>query len=78
MPELRFADMDDCFGYDPKPTTITYGYDRHERSWCIIVNDQNGFEYESHYMGTKEGCMQWIEEIKKEYGISEVIKYKAY
>lgn len=64
--------------YEPKPTTITYGYDKHERSWCIIVEDQMGYEYESHYLGTKEGCIRLIEDIKSKYQISEVIKYKAY
>lgn len=57
---------------------ITYGYDRHVRSWCIIVEDENGYEIESHYIGTKEECKHWIEELKKERDITEVIKYKAY
>ena len=57
---------------------ITYGYDRHVRSWCIIVEDEEGNEVESHYLGTREGCLRWIEELKKQYGITDVIKYKAY
>lgn len=64
--------------YEPKPTIITYGYDRCERSWCIVVLDQKGNEIESHYLGTSEGCLRWVEELKEEYGISEVKKYKAY
>ena len=64
--------------YEPKPTSISYGYDRHERSWCIIVEDQKGYEFESHYLGTKEGCLKWIEEIKAEYGIDNVEKIPAH
>ena len=57
---------------------ITYGYDRSERSWCIIVLDEEGNEVESCYLGTKEGCMRWVSEYKKEYGTEDVVKYKAY
>lgn len=64
--------------YEPKPTIITYGYDRQVRSWCIIVEDQEGNEIESSYLGTKEGCQREIEYFKEKYGISKVKKYKAY
>ena len=63
---------------DSVPTTITYGYDRHCRSWCIIVQDQEGNEVDSSYVGTKEGCLKEIESFKAEYGISATKKYKAY
>lgn len=36
------------------------------------------FEIESHYIGTKEGCMKLIDELKEEYGTTKVVKYKAY
>jgi len=64
--------------YDSKPTRITYGYDRHVRSWCIIVEDQEGNEVESSYIGTLSGCMKEIDYFKSKYGIDEVIRYKAY
>lgn len=73
---LRFNDFEK--GYEAKPTAITYGYDRHERSWCIIVEDQRGNEYESHYLGTKDGCMRCIDELKQDYSIADVVKLKAY
>lgn len=57
---------------------ITYGYDRHVRSWCVIVVDAEGNEIQSDYLATKEGCMKWIEYMKAEYGISKTKKYKAY
>lgn len=57
---------------------ITYGYDRHERSWCVIVYGCDGYEIESHYIGTKEGCAKIIDELKEKYEGSNVIKYKAY
>ena len=57
---------------------ITYGYDRHERSWCIIVLDDEGNEVESNYLGTKEGCMHFVNEYKKQYDTNDVVKYKAY
>lgn len=59
---------------------LTYGYDRHERSWCIILEDENGYELESHYLGTKKGCDSILSELKKEYKIADadVKKYKAY
>lgn len=64
--------------HEPKPTIITYGYDRSARSWCIIVEDQEGNEIESSYLGTKEGCLKEIESLKAKYGISATKKYKAY
>ena len=64
--------------YEPKPTTITYGYDRSVRLWCIIVEDQKGYEIKSEYVATKDGCAICIEDFKKEYGIDKVIKLKAY
>ena len=61
----------------PSENEITYGYDRHVRSWCIIVH-RNGYEAESHYLATKEGCLRWVNELKEEYKGYEVRKIKAY
>lgn len=63
---------------ESKPTRITYGYDRHVRSWCIIVEDQERNEVESDYLGTLSGCMKEIDWLKDKYGIDEVIRYRAY
>ena len=57
---------------------ITYGYDRHERSWCIIVVDDEGNEIESAYVGALSSCLFLIDRYKDEYNIDEVVKYKAY
>ena len=57
---------------------ISYGYDRHVRSWCIIVHDDNGYEQESHYVGTKQGCLKWVNELKEKYKGHKVTKIKPY
>lgn len=57
---------------------ITYGYDMHCKSWCIIVYDPNGFEAESDYLGTKEGCQIRIGQLKEKYETDKVRKLKAY
>jgi len=61
-----------------KPTKITYGYDRQQRSWCIIVVDAEGNEIESSYVGDRIGCDHEIEYFKGKYGIDATKKYKAY
>lgn len=73
---MRITFVDDTV--ESKPTRITYGYDRHVRSWCIIVEDQEGNEVESEYLGTLSGCMKEIDYFKSKYGIDEVIRYRAY
>lgn len=57
---------------------IEYGYDRHCRSWCIIVHDDSGFEADCDYLGTKEGCMKRIEQMKAEYHTDNVRKIRPY
>lgn len=59
-------------------TTITYGYDRHQRSWCIIVQDEHGDDLETEYCGDKEWCKHSIEAFKQKYNTNTVKKYKAY
>ena len=75
---MKFIFDDPVNTYEPKPTLITYGYDRSAKSWCIIVEDQEGNEIESSYLGTKEGCLKWIDFFKEKYGITATKKYKAY
>ena len=57
---------------------IEYGYDRHQRSWCIIVKDECGYEIESEYCCNPESCRRIIREFKKKYNHSKVVKIKAY
>ena len=57
---------------------IEYGYDRHVKSWNIILFDDNGNEILSEYYGDMVGIKFTIEEWKKEYSISKVVKIKAY
>ena len=33
---------------------IEYGYDRHVRSWCILVLDSEGNQIDSSYVGDKK------------------------
>lgn len=73
---IIFPEMPEA--YEPKATTITYGYDRHVKSWCIIVEDQEKCEIESSYVYSKDECMHEIEYFKEKYGITATKKYKAY
>lgn len=75
---MKFILDDPVNAYEPKPTLITYGYDRSAKSWCIIVEDQEGNEIESSYLGTKEGCLKEVEAFKEKYEITATKKYKAY
>ena len=58
--------------------TIEYGYDRHQRSWCIIVKDEYGYEIESEYCGDQKWCRHSIKELQKKYNHSKIVKIKAY
>ncbi len=59
---------------------IEYGYDRHYRSWVIIVFDENGNEIENSYVGNKADRDYEIEYFKEKYNVdkSRVKKIKAY
>ena len=61
-----------------KPARITYGYDKRNRSWCAIVEDENGYEIESSYDGAKVGIDSEIERLKEKHGIKDVIKLRPY
>lgn len=67
------------------PTTISYGYDRTERSWCIILEDQNGCQIgnemgEADYVSTWEEAFSIITKYQNKYNIDEnhVQKVRAY
>lgn len=57
---------------------IEYGYDRHVKSWNIILYDAEGNEIISEYYGDMVGVKLTIEEWKKEYNINKIEKIKAY
>ena len=57
---------------------IEYGYDRHVRSWCILVLDSEGNQIDSSYVGDKKGLNYEINYLKEKYHIDKVIKIKAY
>jgi hypothetical protein len=63
-------------------TYISYGYDRHYRSWCVIVfgklNEDLDIELESSYVGTKSGVEREINDYKLKYNTNRVEKVKAY
>ena len=58
--------------------TITYGYDKHQRLWAILVQDKEGNTIDSEYCGDKKWCESSIEFYKKKYNTTKVVKYKAY
>lgn len=57
---------------------IEYGYDRHIKSWCTIVFDNNGNQITCSYDGNKISRNFAIDFFKKEYNITKVVKIKAY
>ena len=57
---------------------IEYGYDRHVRSWNVVVIDQQGNIIKSDYVGNIEDVKITIEDFKKDYYITEIKKIKAY
>ena len=58
--------------------TITYGYDRHQRLWAILVQDENDNTIDSEYCGDKKWCESSIEYYKEKYHTTKVKKCKAY
>lgn len=61
-----------------KITEITYGYDRHERLWCVICHAENACDDFTEWMPEKRHCELFVEEMRREYPKAKVIKYKAY
>ena len=57
---------------------IEFGYDRHIKSWNVVVLDDNNNEIESSYSGDMVGVKFDIEYFKKQYDIKSVKKIKAY
>lgn len=57
---------------------IEYGYDRHVRSWNVVVMDPQGNIIASEYLGDMIGVKITIDELKKQYEIKDVRKIKAY
>ena len=57
---------------------IEYGYDKHIKSWNVVVLDEQGNEIESTYNGDMVGVKFDIEFFKKQYNITKVEKIKAY
>ena len=58
--------------------TITYGYDKHQRLWAILVQDEEGNTIDSEYCGDKKWCESSIKDFKEQYNTKSVKKYKAY
>lgn len=57
---------------------IEYGYDRHYRSWVIIVFDEQGNQVDCEYVGNKSCRDCIINMFKEEYNTKDVRKVKAY
>lgn len=57
---------------------IEFGYDRHIKSWNVVVLDDDNNEIESSYSGDMVGVKFDIEYFKKQYDIKSVEKIKAY
>lgn len=57
---------------------IEYGYDKHVRSWNIIVLDENGNEVDSQYVGNREDVNIIIKDFMEDYKTTDVKKIKAY
>lgn len=57
---------------------IEYGYDRHVRSWNVVVMDPQGNIIANEYLGDMIGVKITIDELKKQYEIKDVRKIKAY
>ena len=57
---------------------VEYGYDRHVRSWNVVVIDQEGNIVASDYLGTMADVKITIEDFKRQYEIIQVKKIKAY
>ena len=57
---------------------IEYGYDRGERSWCILVIDKDGNQIASSYIGDKDGLKYELDFLRKEHKAEKIIKIKAY
>ena len=57
---------------------IEFGYDRHIKSWNVVVLDDNNNVIESSYIGDMVSVQFEIEYFKKQYDIKSVEKIKAY
>lgn len=57
---------------------IEYGYDRKVKSWVTIVFDDQGKQIEASYDGNKVTRDFVINDFKKQYNITKVVKIKAY
>lgn len=57
---------------------IEYGYDRKVKSWVTIVFDDQGNQLEASYDGNKVTRDFVINDFKKQYNITKVVKIKAY
>lgn len=57
---------------------IEYGYDRHVKSWNVVVLDREGNIIASEYVGDMIGVNTTIKEFESQFEISEVKKIKAY
>lgn len=57
---------------------IEFGYDKHIKSWNVVVLDDDNNEIESSYSGDMVGVKFDIEYFKKQYDIKSVEKIKAY
>ena len=57
---------------------IEYGYDRHVKSWNVVVLDREGNIIVSEYVGDMIGVNTTIKEFESQFEISEVKKIKAY
>lgn len=63
------------------PTTISYGYDRTERSWCIILEDQHKYQIgDADYVATWGEASNIISNYQTKYNIDDehIEKVRAY
>jgi hypothetical protein len=68
---------------DIKKETITnkkvsYGYDRHVRSWCVLALDEEGKEIASSYVYSYHEALLEVKRFKEWYSIDVAEKVKAY
>jgi hypothetical protein len=58
---------------------ISYGYDRHVKSWCVLVYpDDVGCAIKSCYVYSKREALLIVKDFKKDFGIEKVEKVRAY
>jgi hypothetical protein len=57
---------------------VSYGYDRHVRSWCVLALDEEGNEIASSYVYSYREALIEVKRFKEWYSINSVEKVRAY